>query len=300
MATKIFVGNYKGGVGKTTSIYQIALHLVEEHKKVLLIDLDPQCSLSEICLTRVNRSLDELEPNECLNYVYDLWLQQKKYPAIQFSFQISTLIKTTDNKVDFIPSNIFYPTGGLDEKEMNLSNSLEDLVIMQQFLQTTRLVDMYDFILFDCPPSNNVITQGSFLCSDYYLIPTIIQTMSVRGVAHYIKTVESIYKKHCTNNPEATLAKALFGAQPKLLGIVETLKKVTVKNHDVHSDLKAALTTANIETVLSKHIEGKYVFSTIIHNSETIARETAKGNKSGDYGVLTNEILSCIEVDQMK
>lgn len=92
-AKKIFVGNYKGGVGKTTSIYQIALHLAEANKKVLLIDLDPQCSLSEICLTRIDKTLDQLEQDECLNYVYDMWSQFKRYPYLEYQISTTKLIK---------------------------------------------------------------------------------------------------------------------------------------------------------------------------------------------------------------
>ena len=85
MAKKIFVGNYKGGVGKTTSIYQIAIHIAKKNKKVLLIDLDPQCSLSEICIGQEN-SLNCLKYNECLNYIYDIYLKAKKFPNIDISF----------------------------------------------------------------------------------------------------------------------------------------------------------------------------------------------------------------------
>lgn len=291
-AKKIFVGNYKGGVGKTTSIYQIAIHMVDLGKRVLLIDLDPQCSLSEICLKRfeINRSLETLKPAECLNYVYDFWIQIKSYRNIQFAIEKGELIKQTDENIHFIPSNIFYSNGGLDALAMRLTDDFEDLLVLQQFFKISQLDEDYDYILFDCPPSNNLITQGAFLLSDYYIIPSIIQTISIRGVVHYIKTVEKIYEDYCENHENAILARQLFGEKPKLLGIFETLKKGSTKNGEVMTDLMTDLKKATFQSVLGE----KFVFNTVIRNYEDIARDTADGNRRHEYEGLTNEILDCL------
>jgi chromosome partitioning protein len=299
-ATKIFVGNYKGGVGKTTSIYQIALHMVESGKKVLLIDLDPQCSLSEICLTRTGIDLDKLKDNECLNYVYDIWLQKKNYPNLHVTLDKKPLIKETEEGVYFIPSNIFYPNGGLDDLAQRLKDDFYDLLTLQQFFKYSHVEDDFDYILFDCPPSNNIITQGAFLLSDYYIIPSIIQPMSVRGVVHYIKTVDKIHQKKCKETESASLAKEFFGEKPELLGIFETLKKGTVNNETVLNDLNKNLTKAKVETLLSTIGSEKYVFNTAIHNYEHIARATENGKRAEEYKELTNEILTCIEKKTIK
>ncbi|MBU3181172.1 ParA family protein [Clostridium psychrophilum] len=293
-AKKIFVGNYKGGVGKTTSVYQIGRHLVLNGKKVLLIDLDPQCSLSEICIGNLSE-LDQLKSNESLNYVYDMWIQLKSYPNIECQFDKKVLVKTNVIGLDYIPSNIFYKSGGLDELAMNLKNDLEDLIVLQQFMQKHRLEYEYDYILFDCPPSNNVITQGAFLISDYYLIPTILQTMSARGVAHYITTIERIYKKYCVDHNNSDIARLLFGEKPKLLGIFETLKKGSVKNDDVLIKINTYIKDANVESQLSIKGKDKYIFSTIINNYEDIARDTANGKIREEYKDLTKEIMECID-----
>jgi cellulose biosynthesis protein BcsQ len=292
-AKKIFVGNYKGGVGKTTSIYQIARQAVLKSKRVLLIDLDPQCSLSEICMGGPH-GLEQLASNECLNYIYDMWLQVKAYPNIQYQLKRETLVKSALLNMDFIPSNIFYENGGLDDLAMNMSNNFEDLLVLQQFMEKQGLENEYDYILFDCPPSNNIITQGAFLLSDYYLIPTIFQTMSIRGVVHYITTVEKIYKKYCEDGPNSVVAKLLFGEKPKLLGIFETLKKGTVNNETVHLDFTQALQTANVKTQLMETGKGQYIFPTIISNYEVIARDTAIGKIRDEYREIANEIFDCI------
>jgi chromosome partitioning protein len=284
-AKKIFVGNYKGGVGKTTSIYQIARHIANNDKKVLLIDLDPQCSLSEICIDN-RKSLYELPQSECLNYVYDMWIKLKSYPINE---------DEQENNLFYIPSNIFYNGGGLDEIAMKMNNDLEDLPVLQQFMQKHEIEEEYDYILFDCPPSNNVITQGAFLFSDYYIIPTILQTMSVRGIAHYVKTVENIYKRYCEKHKDADIARLLFGEKPKLLGIFQTLKKSQSKNDKVVDELNAIMENSNIRTVLEAKGKGPYLFSSIIKNYEDIARDTAQGKITDVYKDLTNEIIECID-----
>ena len=294
-AVKIFVGNYKGGVGKTTSIYQIALHMVDLGKRVLMIDLDPQCSLSEICLERSDMNLEQLAANESLNYVYDMWQQYKQYKNLPFYVDHQLLIKQTPENVHFIPSNTIYQGGGLDDLAMKLKDDVEDLLPLQQFFQISRIEENYDYILFDCPPSNNIVTQGAFLLSDYYIIPSIIQTLSIRGVVHYITTVERIYQRNCDDAEHERLLKSLFGEKPKLLGIFETLKKGTVKNQQVLNDLVTDLRRANIETLLATEAEEKFIFDTIIHNYEDIARSTAEGDKCAVYADLTDEILACIE-----
>ncbi len=73
MDTKIiFVGNYKGGVGKTTSVLNFAKYFSQAGKKVLVLDLDPQSSLSEILVKNNNGSqpneLDKLDKKKTLNY----------------------------------------------------------------------------------------------------------------------------------------------------------------------------------------------------------------------------------------
>ena len=74
MAKKIFFGNYKGGVGKTTTVFEIGALLAERHgKKVLLVDLDPQCSLSRICSKISNINLSELEVEETFNFDLELY-----------------------------------------------------------------------------------------------------------------------------------------------------------------------------------------------------------------------------------
>ena len=116
----IFVGNYKGGVGKTTSVLNFAEYFALEDNrektdknKVLVLDVDPQSSLSEILVKNAGngeeRSLSDLDEKETLNYVFDLSITKiEKYSNMQLNFDRTLLIKKYKSSFDFIPSSLFY------------------------------------------------------------------------------------------------------------------------------------------------------------------------------------------------
>ncbi len=195
----IFVGNYKGGVGKTTSVLNFAEYFNQAGKKVLVLDIDPQSSLSEIlvsnCRDGIN-SLGDLPMEETLNYIFDLYISKiEKYPCIELEIGHS-VIKSYKNKYDFVPSSLFYGNGmGLDALAIRMKKDIQYLSILKNWVDTIK--DEYDVILIDCPPSNNLITQSAFLMSDYYVIPTILDGLSTNGVRHYIDIVEKIYEEYC-------------------------------------------------------------------------------------------------------
>ncbi|GHU74621.1 hypothetical protein FACS1894188_03420 [Clostridia bacterium] len=230
MAHKVFFGNYKGGVGKTTCTYQIALRLAEAGKKVLLIDLDPQSSLSSVCLSSVNKTLEDLPSGKTLNYLYEV-NRQAVIQGIVANVSSALLVqKTKYDNLDFIANSLIDEVGGLDSFVSEISPNLSALVILRDFIINNDLDAFYEYIFFDCPPSNNVITQSAFLLSDYYIIPTIMDPLSRKGVEHYYNVVEKIYEKHCgTASVYSTLAKHLFGGKPKLLGVFESMRRETAK-----------------------------------------------------------------------
>ena len=183
MNTKIiFIGNYKGGVGKTTSVLNFAEYFSRAEKKVLVLDLDPQSSLSEILVANGNYgSLSDLPENETLNYVFDLYISKiEKYNAIELKFD-KAMIKSYKEMYDFVPSSLFYRENmGLDALVLKMKNNIQYLSILKNWIDMVK--DKYNFILIDCPPSNNLVTRSAFLLSDYYIIPTVLDGLSTNGV----------------------------------------------------------------------------------------------------------------------
>lgn len=315
MAKIIFFGNYKGGVGKTTSVYYIARYLCSEpyNKRILLLDLDPQSSLSDICIkyyqSTANTNLkDTIPDDECLNYVYDLSMRKiEKYKGLKLTFNLNKLIKSKDN-FHFIPSNLYYPNNskaahklGLDELALKMKDTVEYMSILKELvdnIENNYIIKnengiaipnaKFDYIFIDCPPANNAITKSAFLLADYFAIPTVLDGISTNGVIHYIETVAGTYKYYCKNTEDALIYKHLFGKRPNLLGIFYTLIRGQASYSEDINNFKASLNKAkqdaiaNGDTDISELLGEEFIMEPYINNFIDIARNIAIGSLPND------------------
>jgi cellulose biosynthesis protein BcsQ len=238
MAKKIFIGNYKGGVGKTTTVFEIGAGLARNHgKKVLLIDLDPQCSLTNICMQTAGLSFDNIKSEETLNYAFDLYGENIKETSrlqilegnIKSMYTcINNFIKniSVHGQLSFVPTALNLKNSRINDLADRLSAHKNGVISIACLLSDIEKNNEFDYILVDCPPSSNIIIQGFFLYCDYYLIPTIGDEISVNGVTDYITEIESTYLKFAYNDYiGGLLLKKYFGEKPKLIGILETIYK---------------------------------------------------------------------------
>ncbi len=278
--TKIlFIGNYKGGVGKTTSVLNFAVHFSKLGNKILVLDLDPQSSLSEILISNnysTNNQLNSVPDNQTLNYVFDLNISRiKKYNSLNLKFNPNIVQTYEKGSFDFIASSLFYKNGiGLDELAVRMEDSLEYLAILKSSLDSIIENNNYDYVLIDCPPANNLITRSAFLASDFYIIPTILDSISTNGVAHYINTVNNTYQKYCEDSEDSILAKHFFGEQSKFLGIFCTFIR---KQVDYTQALKVLKDKVKEKCTRKDDI---YIFEEDINNYVDIARSTELGEIS--------------------
>lgn len=293
MDTKIiFIGNYKGGVGKTTSVLNFAEYFAKADKKILVLDIDPQSSLSEILVSNDKwGSLRDLPEKETLNYVFDLYISKiEKYPCLEIKFDES-IIKRYKGNFDFVPSSLFYRDNmGLDALAIKMKDNIQYLSILKNWIDTVK--DNYDFILIDCPPSNNLITRSAFLLSDYYMIPTVLDGLSTNGVIHYINTIENTYHEYCETGEDAIISKHFFGEKPKLLGIFYNLLRGQVNYDEAKADFENGICAS---TMYDKDI----ILNSQINNYIDIARKTQTGNVSiekSDFEKLTEEIMNKIQI----
>lgn len=242
MGKKIFFGNYKGGVGKTTTVFEIGALLAENHnKKVLLIDLDPQCSLSKICSKVADIDLNSLNIEETLNFAIELYVEYVKWTDrtsllindIRTDFNnIRKSIKTipkysrTGGTLDYIPTVLNLKNTRLNDIADRMSEDTKNVIAIAKLIDDINLQNQYDYILFDCPPTSNIITQGIFNYCDYYLIPTIVDEISCDGVPDYVSEIHGAYLKYTyDNNVGGLLLKRYFGEKPELIGVLRTMFK---------------------------------------------------------------------------
>lgn len=293
----LFIGNYKGGVGKTTTTFELALQFkkIDSNTKILVLDLDPQSSLSELLVrTNINAlsyDLSHFESKKTLNYVFDLNIKKIKY--------YNSLVLTYDNIVskysnlenlsfDFIPSSIFYKNQkgeelGLDDLILEMEDDIEYLSILPVFLNQFK--NKYDYIFIDSPPTNNLITKSMFLTSDYYLIPTVCDGLSRYGVKHYLKKIDDTYNKICIESDNADLAYNIFGERPECIGIFYNLIRGQVDYKSEEINMKRT-----IKDELHKEIT---IFDTKINNYIDYARDIQRGETTkfrNDFDLLSKEI----------
>ena len=168
----IAITNQKGGVGKTTTTVNLGVGLANMGKRVLLIDADPQGSLT---VSLGIKKPDNLSVS--LATVMQDVIEDRDTPD-------GSGIIHHEEGVDLLPSNI-----ELSGLEVSLVNVMSREVVLRSYVELVK--DRYDYILIDCMPSLGMITINAFACADSILIPVQAAYLPVKGLEQLIKTIGS-------------------------------------------------------------------------------------------------------------
>ena len=250
--------NQKGGVGKTTTVGNLGIGLVKQGKKVLVIDADPQGSLTASLgfqeLDKIETTLaslmgkiindEEVEPKEGILHHAE--------------------------GVDILPGNI-----ELSGLEVSIVNVMSRERILQEYVNLVK--DRYDYILIDCMPSLGMITINAFACADSILIPVQAAYLPVKGLQQLIKTIGKVKRQI---NPKLEI-------EGILLTMVDSRTNYA---RDISSMLKEAY--GSRVKIFTNIIPISVRAAEISAEGVSIYKHDPKGKVASAYNSLTEEVLA--------
>ncbi|MBO0424161.1 ParA family protein [Enterococcus plantarum] len=199
--------NYKGGVGKTTITSNVACELAFRGYKVLAIDLDPQTNLT-LSFVDIDEYEKLVDNNKTIKAWYDVFIDDNQDMSLQ-----DLIIKPNkaNNKivdfggkgsVDLISSHL--ELINVDMELATMFGGANDRTFRSSFLRLFSrlkkgiegLTADYDYVLIDCPPNFNIVTQNAIIASDYYLVPTKADYLSTMGIDQLYRHVNSLREKY--------------------------------------------------------------------------------------------------------
>lgn len=202
MGRVITVFNQKGGVGKTTSVINMAAALGKKNKKILVIDIDPQGNATS------GLGIDKKS------------LQVSMYDVLINNVDLKTVIKSTSaHNVDVVPSNL-----DLAGAEIELIEKDERELALKKSLNGVR--EEYDFIFIDCPPSLGLLSINGLSASDSVIIPIQCEYYALEGVSQLVETIMLVKR---SLNPDLEIEGvilSMFDGRTNLsIQVVEEVKK---------------------------------------------------------------------------
>ncbi|MDB9792984.1 ParA family protein [Pelagibacteraceae bacterium] len=221
MTTTISVINQKGGVGKTTTVINLATALSIMGQKILVIDLDPQGNAT----TGLGKNNNDEDNN-----IYNLLIRKIKLRDV--------IQKTVINDLDLIGSHV-----NLSGLEVETASDSKRAFVLKEILSIEKkgVLQKYDNIFIDCPPSLSLLTIMSLVASDELLVPLQTEFFALEGITQLVKTIDRIKENL---NPE-------LGIRGILLTMFDKRNKLS---SEVDSEARKYFKEKVYQTVIQRNV----------------------------------------------
>lgn len=256
----ITITNNRGGVGKSTTAQTLAIGLAQKHKKVLLIDLDPQCNTSgTFKVDKAPNNIYKVLKNEC--DIRDAIYSNNVIDLISGSLELS---RADD---EFKRDAYFYKMHKLIKEQLD------------------KIKNNYDFIIIDTAPNLSLMTTNAIYSSDYVLIPMLADIYSIQGLSVINKQIQDI--KEGTDNKKVSI-----------IGLLLThYKAQTLLNQGLKDMLNDIAQKINTK-IYKNTIRDSIIFSDSQATNNVCLLKYPTHNATGDYLGFINEFLKDMEVNK--
>lgn len=249
----IAIANQKGGVGKTTTVVNLAANLVKNGFNVLCIDLDGQGNLSDYL-----GYSDEEQP-----VITDL-LKAEMSKSLTDEMIHTAILASKSDGIDYIPSDI-----SLSTADMFMATAIGRENILKKVLAHTAFCK-YDYILIDCLPSLGILVINALVAADGVIIPVQTQKFALNGIIQFEEIME--------------LAKELNPGL-ELYGVIETM----CENTNMTKAVDEALNSRYGELVFNSKISKSVMASNSTAEQKALSEKSKLG---AQYAELTGELIS--------
>lgn len=300
MTKRVSIINFKGGVGKTTVAFHLATGLSKYHdSRVLLVDMDHQSSLSLICLSE-KQWKEASNDGKTVNAIFEHFTAPGT-PLPGKDIIISSPKKGYP-KLDLLASEL-----QLDETELDLGSSAFGNAVMSEWnkrmliakwLEKNRIDEDYDYIIFDCPPATKIVTQNAIAVSHGYLVPTIPDEVSTRGIPHLIERMFAKIDEKMTGLSKYLKSKgkslvSTYVPRTKHIGIII----FRIRPHGPAYSGYVSDHTTNLQILKSKY--GNMIIEPYIEEGVGVVESLGDGNpvydSSYNYNVTSRGFIKVFE-----